>query len=87
MTMASSKLLLSILRTEYETPAVGDWVTSRQADVEDGAETRIRPREELDRRLLHMGIMHLVIEGCSEDRSAPGRCYGRTAIAARIGTA
>jgi len=85
--MASSKLLLSILRTEYETPAVGDWATSRQADVEDGAETRIRPREELYRRLLHMGIMDLVIEGCSDDRSAPGRCYSRTAIAARIGTA
>ena len=35
MTMASSKLLLSILGTEYETPAVGEWVTSRQADMED----------------------------------------------------
>lgn len=34
MTMAASKLLLSILRTEYETPALGEWVTSRQADVE-----------------------------------------------------
>ncbi|KAH6667260.1 hypothetical protein B0J14DRAFT_659238 [Halenospora varia] len=38
--MASSKLLLSILQTEYETPAVGEWVTSRQADVEDGMEAR-----------------------------------------------
>ncbi|KAG4432844.1 hypothetical protein IFR05_011683 [Cadophora sp. M221] len=38
--MALSKLLLSILRTEYETPAVGDWVTSRQADVADGTEAR-----------------------------------------------
>ncbi len=36
------------------------------------AETRIRPREELDRRSLHMGMMDLVIEGCSEDRSALG---------------
>jgi hypothetical protein len=35
MTMAASKLLLSIIRTEYETPALGEWVTSRQADVED----------------------------------------------------
>jgi hypothetical protein len=38
MTMAPSMLLLSILRTEYETPAVGEWVTSRQANVEDGRE-------------------------------------------------
>ncbi len=38
MTMAPSKLLLSILRTEYETPALGEWVTSRQADVEDCVE-------------------------------------------------
>jgi hypothetical protein len=35
MTMAASKLLLSILRTEYETLAAGEWVTGRQADVED----------------------------------------------------
>ena len=26
--------------TEYETPAVGEWVTSRQADVEGGVEVR-----------------------------------------------
>jgi hypothetical protein len=38
MTMAASKLQLSILRTEYETPAGGEWVTSRQANVEDGRE-------------------------------------------------
>ena len=38
MTMAASQLLLSILQTEYETPAAGKWVTSRQADVEDGGE-------------------------------------------------
>jgi hypothetical protein len=38
MTMAASQPLLSILRTEYETPAAGEWVTSRQADVEDGGE-------------------------------------------------
>jgi len=38
MTMAASKLLLSIIRTEYETPALGEWVTSRQANVEDGGE-------------------------------------------------
>ena len=31
--------------------------------------------------------MDLVIEGSSEDRSALGRCPGRTAIAIRIGTA
>jgi hypothetical protein len=36
--MASSKRLLSILRTEYETLVVGEWATSRQADVEDGTE-------------------------------------------------
>lgn len=64
-----------------------DWVTSRQANVEDSAETRIRPREELDRRLLHIRIIDLVIKGYSEDRLAPGRYYNRTAIAARIGTA
>jgi hypothetical protein len=40
MIMASSKLLLSILQTECETPAVGEWVTSRQSDVEDGTEAR-----------------------------------------------
>jgi len=40
MTMALSKLPLSILRTKYETPAVGEWVTSRQADMEDGTEAR-----------------------------------------------
>jgi hypothetical protein len=38
MTMAASKLLLSILWTEYGTPAVGEWVISRQADVEDSTE-------------------------------------------------
>jgi len=47
----------------------------------------IRPREELDQRSLHIGMMDLVIEGSSEDRSALGRCPGRTAIAMRIGTA
>ena len=31
----SIEALLSILWTECETPAVGEWVTSRQADVED----------------------------------------------------
>jgi hypothetical protein len=36
--MVPLKLLLSILRTEYETPAVGEWVTSRQADVDSGKE-------------------------------------------------
>jgi len=36
--MAVPKPLLSILRTEYETPAVGEWVTSRRADVEDSRE-------------------------------------------------
>jgi hypothetical protein len=40
MTMVSSKLLLSTLQTEYETPAVGEWVTSRQANVKDGTEAR-----------------------------------------------
>lgn len=38
MTMATSKLLLSIPWTEYEMPAAGEWVTIRQADVEDGGE-------------------------------------------------
>ncbi len=47
----------------------------------------IRPREELDQRSLHIGIMDLVIKGCSEDRSVLGRYPGRTVIATRIGTA
>jgi hypothetical protein len=38
MTMAISKLLLGILWTEYESLALGEWVTSRQADVEDCVE-------------------------------------------------
>jgi hypothetical protein len=38
MWMAALKLPLSILRTEYETPAVGKWVTSRQADVDGRTE-------------------------------------------------
>jgi len=47
----------------------------------------IRPRKELDPRLLHIVRMDLVIEGLSEDPLALGRCYGRTASAARMGTA
>jgi hypothetical protein len=35
MIMAASKLLLSILWTEYETPALGEKLISRLADVED----------------------------------------------------
>jgi hypothetical protein len=35
MIMAVSKPLLSILRTEYETLVLGEWITSRQADLED----------------------------------------------------
>ena len=35
MIMVAPKLPLSILRTEYETSATGDWVTSKQADVGD----------------------------------------------------
>ena len=53
--------------------------------MEDTQRHVIRPREELDRRLLYIGIIDLVIKGCSEDCSAPGRCPGRAAIAARIG--
>jgi hypothetical protein len=37
MTMVILKLLLSIIWTEYETPALGEWVTSRQVNVEDGS--------------------------------------------------
>ena len=40
MKIVLSKFLLSILRTEYETLAVGNWVTSRQDDVEDSIEAR-----------------------------------------------
>ncbi|KAG9245435.1 hypothetical protein BJ878DRAFT_541275 [Calycina marina] len=67
--MASSKFLLSNLRTEFGTPAVGDWVTSRQADMEDGAEARIRPREELDRQSLHMRMMDLTNQWLDNDDS------------------
>jgi hypothetical protein len=35
MIIAVLKLLLSIIRTEYEMPALGEWVTRRQANVED----------------------------------------------------
>ncbi|KAL2063230.1 hypothetical protein VTL71DRAFT_5034 [Oculimacula yallundae] len=35
MTMAASQPLLSIPRTEYETPALGEWTTNRQTDMED----------------------------------------------------
>jgi hypothetical protein len=38
MTIVISKLLLSIPWTEYETPVLGEWVTSRQTDVEDYVE-------------------------------------------------
>jgi hypothetical protein len=51
---------------------VGEWVTSRQSDVKDDTEARHTTREELDRRSLHIGMMDLVVEGCSEDCSAPG---------------
>jgi hypothetical protein len=33
MTITALKLLLSILHTEYETPALGEPVTSRRVDV------------------------------------------------------
>jgi len=38
MIIAPSKLLLSIVRAEYRTPAVREWVTSRQVEVEDSRE-------------------------------------------------
>jgi hypothetical protein len=63
--MASSKLLLSILQTEYETPAVGEWVTSRQSDMKDGTEARHTTREELDRRSLHIGMTDLLLKAVS----------------------
>lgn len=47
----------------------------------------IRPRKELNPQSLHIRRMDLVIEGCSEDPLAPGRCCGRTGRAARMGTA
>jgi len=40
MIIVALKLPLSILWTEYETPAVGERVTSRQANVEDSTEAR-----------------------------------------------
>jgi hypothetical protein len=73
MIMAISKLPLSILRTEYETPAVGEWVTSRQADVEGGTEASHTTSEGArSAAVAYIGRMDLVIEGCSEDPLAQG---------------
>jgi len=38
ITIAASQPLLSISQTKYKTPAAGEYVTSRQADIEDGRE-------------------------------------------------
>jgi hypothetical protein len=81
--MIASKLLLSILRAEYETAALGEWVTSRQADVEEGTEEVRQPRKELDPQSLHIGRMDLVIEGHFRGSSGSVRCYGRTGRAAQ----
>ncbi|KAH6701255.1 hypothetical protein BKA61DRAFT_203534 [Leptodontidium sp. MPI-SDFR-AT-0119] len=48
ITMAASQPLLSIPRTEYETPALGEWITNRQVDVEDYKEAGHTTSEELD---------------------------------------
>jgi hypothetical protein len=83
MTMAPSMLLLSILRTEYETPAVGEWVTSRQAGVEDRAEADYTTSE---------GARSAVVacwkDGSGDLRAVPRILWcGRIASAARMGTA
>jgi hypothetical protein len=58
--MALLKLLLSILRTEYETPAVGEWVTSRQADVEGGTEASHTTSEDCMCRQNRYGTIYTV---------------------------
>jgi hypothetical protein len=52
---------LSILQTEYETPAVEEWVTSRQADVEDCAEADYTTSEGARFVLIYIGRIDLVI--------------------------
>jgi hypothetical protein len=89
MIMAAPKLLLSILRTEYETPAVGERVTSRQADVEDGEEADHTTSE---------GARSAAVaywkDGSGDLRAVPRVLWlsalqycGRIASAARMGTA
>ncbi len=86
--MAASKLLLSILRTEYETAALGEWATSRRADLEDCTEAGYTTSEGARYAVfVHIGRMDLVIEGCFRGTSGSVRCCGRTGRAARMGTA
>jgi hypothetical protein len=47
----------------------------------------IRPRENLDSWLLHIGRMHLLIEGCFEDPLAQFVTLARLYIMPRMGTA
>jgi hypothetical protein len=54
------------LTTEYETPAVGEWVTRRQADVEDGTEARHTTSKEARSTVVAYWNDDLVIEGCFE---------------------
>jgi hypothetical protein len=60
MIIVAPKLPLSILRTEYETPAVGEWVTSRQAGVEDYAEVGHMTSEGARFAVVGIGRMDLV---------------------------
>jgi hypothetical protein len=57
MTITSSKLLLSILRTEYETPTAGELVTGGHGDMDDLKEADRMTRKELDPKPLHIGRM------------------------------
>lgn len=61
MTMAASQPLLSIPRTEHETPALGEWITNRQADVDDCEDAGHTTSEELDPQRLHIERMDVVI--------------------------
>jgi hypothetical protein len=78
--MAASKLLLSILPTEYETQALGEWVTSRQSDVEDCTEADCTTSEGARSVIVAYWKDDLVIEGCSEDPLACASVAGPDAL-------
>jgi hypothetical protein len=86
ITMALSQLLLSILRTEYETPAVGEWVTIRQADVDGWMEADHTTSEGARSAAIVYWKDGSGDRGLFRGSSGSGRCCGRTGRAAGIGT-
>jgi hypothetical protein len=87
MTMALSQLLLSILRTEYETPAVGEWVISRQANVDGWIEADHTTSEGARFTAIIYWKDRSNDRGLFRGSFGSRRYYGRTASTARIGTA